>query len=45
MAEIMEARSVLSIAGERFGSALMVGTAGYPNRQVMLDALAASGCP
>lgn len=34
---------VLSIAGERFGSALMVGTAGYPNRQVMLDALSASG--
>lgn len=34
---------MLSIAGEQFGSALMVGTAGYPNRQVMLDALAASG--
>jgi thiazole synthase len=33
---------VLSIAGENFGSALMVGTAGYPNRQVMLDAIAAS---
>jgi thiazole synthase len=33
----------LTIAGERFGSALMAGTAGYPNRQVMLDALAASG--
>jgi thiazole synthase ThiGH ThiG subunit len=35
--------SVLTIAGEIFGSALMLGTAGYPNRQVMLDALAASG--
>jgi thiazole synthase len=34
---------VLSIAGVDFGSALMAGTAGYPNRQVMLDALAASG--
>ena len=34
---------MLSIAGENFGSALMVGTAGYPNRQVMLDAIAASG--
>lgn len=34
---------VLSISGQKFGSALMAGTAGYPNRQVMLDALAASG--
>jgi thiazole synthase len=34
---------VLTVAGEQFGSALMAGTAGYPNRQVMLDALAASG--
>jgi thiazole synthase len=34
---------VLTIAGEDFGSALMAGTAGYPNRQVMLDALSASG--
>lgn len=34
---------MLSIAGENFASALMVGTAGYPNRQVMLDAIAASG--
>ena len=33
----------LTIAGQSFGSALMAGTAGYPNRQVMLDALAASG--
>jgi len=37
------ATSVLTIAGESFGSALMAGSAGYPNRQIMLDALAASG--
>lgn len=35
--------TILTIAGQSFGSALMVGTAGYPNRQVMLDALEASG--
>ena len=35
--------SVLTIGGRAFGSALMIGTAGYPNRQVMLDALEASG--
>ncbi len=34
---------VLTIGGENFGSGLMAGTAGYPNRQIMLDALAASG--
>jgi len=34
---------VLSIAGENFSSALMAGSAGYPNRQIMLDALSASG--
>ncbi len=33
----------LTIAGRRFGSRLFLGTAGYPNQQVMLDALAASG--
>jgi thiazole synthase len=31
------------IAGERIGSRLLIGTSGYPNRQVMLDAIAASG--
>jgi thiazole synthase len=31
------------IAGRVFGSRLFLGTAGYPNRQVMLDALTASG--
>lgn len=31
------------IAGESLGSRLLIGTAGYPNQQVMLDAIAASG--
>lgn len=35
--------TVLTIAGETFGSALILGTAGYPNRQIMLESLAASG--
>src|SRR5947199_4881161 len=33
----------LIIAGSQFGSRLFLGTAGYPNRKVMLDAVAASG--
>jgi thiazole synthase len=33
----------LTIAGRSFGSRLLIGTAGYPNQQVMLDALHASG--
>src|SRR5213082_1527572 len=33
----------LVIAGREFRSRLFLGTAGHPNRQVMLDALAASG--
>lgn len=33
----------LTIAGRRFASRLFLGTAGYPNQQVMLDALKASG--
>ena len=33
----------LVIAGREFNSRLFLGTAGYPNRQVMLDAIAASG--
>jgi thiazole synthase len=32
----------LVIAGRTFGSRLFLGTAGYPNRQVMLDAVTAS---
>jgi thiazole synthase len=31
------------LAGERFASRLIVGSAGYPNQQVLLDALEASG--
>ena len=33
----------LRIADKTFGSRLLLGTSGYPNRQVMLDALQASG--
>src|SRR6516164_3130902 len=33
----------LVIAGREFKSRLLLGTADYPNRRVMLDALAASG--
>src|SRR5215471_4406490 len=33
----------LIIAGREFGSRLLLGTAGYPNRMLMLDAIAASG--
>src|SRR5712671_7437956 len=33
----------LVIAGRGFTSRLLLGTAGYPNRQLMLDALSASG--
>lgn len=33
----------LTIAGRTFGSRLFIGTSGYPNRQVMLDAISASG--
>ena len=34
---------MLTIAGRSFGSRLMIGTSRYPNQQVMLDAVAASG--
>ena len=33
----------LIIAGREFRSRLFLGTAGYPNRKVMLDSIAASG--
>jgi len=33
----------LVIAGQEFQSRLFLGTAGYPNRKIMLDAIAASG--
>ena len=38
-----QTNDVLTIAGCAFRSRLFLGTAGYPNRQVLLDALAASG--
>src|SRR5260370_35643722 len=34
---------ILKIADRSFRSRLFLGTAGYPNRQVLLDALTASG--
>lgn len=33
----------LTLAGKAFDSRLLIGTAGYPNQQVMLDAIDASG--
>ena len=33
----------LELAGRRFGSRLIMGTAGFPNQQLLLDAMAASG--
>lgn len=45
LAASLPARSddALTIGGRSFGSRLFLGTAGYPNQRVMLDALAASG--
>lgn len=37
------AADTLTIAGRSFGSRLMIGTSRYPNQQVMLDAVEASG--
>jgi len=39
----MTMTDTLTIAGTTFGSRLLIGTSGYPNQQVMLDAIAASG--
>jgi len=39
----MTSSDPLIIAEKSFASRLLLGTAGYPNQQVMLDALAASG--
>jgi thiazole synthase len=36
-------RDSLTIAGRSFGSRLLIGTAGYPNQKVMLNAIEASG--
>jgi thiazole synthase len=33
----------LIIAGQQFSSRLFLGSAGYPNRKIMLDSIAASG--
>jgi thiazole synthase len=33
----------LVVAGHQFGSRLFLGSAGYPNRKIMLDSIAASG--
>jgi thiazole synthase len=37
-----DAGAALAIADRRFASRLLLGTAGYPNQQVMLDSLAAA---
>jgi thiazole synthase len=39
----MSADDRLVIAGQSFASRLFIGTSGYPNQQIMLDAIAASG--
>jgi thiazole synthase len=41
--QIPKVSDPLIIAGRELGSRLFLGTAGYPNRKVMLDAVAASG--
>src|ERR1700728_4874209 len=33
-----------TLAGTTFGSRLLLGTAGYPNQRILIDAAAASGC-
>ena len=39
------ATSDLTIAGKTFSSRFLIGTSRYPNQQVMLDAVEASGAP
>src|SRR5215470_1625767 len=43
VADMKQTNDVLTIAGRTFRSRLFLGTAGYPNLQVLLDALGASG--
>jgi len=43
MRSIKQMSDPLVIAGREFGSRLFLGTASYPNRKIMLDAVAASG--
>ena len=39
----MSAKQFLELAGRRFDARLLLGTAGYPNQQDMMEALEASG--
>src|SRR6516162_10290805 len=41
--ELLQMSDPLIIAGRQFASRLFLGTAGYPNRKLMLDSVAASG--
>ena len=40
---VSTAATCVTIAGETLGSCLIMGTAGFPNQQIMMDALDASG--
>jgi thiazole synthase len=39
----MDMADEFTLAGQALGSRLLIGTSGYPNRKVMLDAITASG--
>ncbi len=43
MVDTRDPTDALAIGDRRFASRLLLGSAGYPNQQVMLDALAAGG--
>ena len=43
MDTVVDKAGLLTIAGKSFGSRLMIGSSRYPNQQVMLDAIRASG--
>jgi thiazole synthase len=43
MLELRAMSEPLIVAGERLASRLIIGSAGYPNQQALLDAIAASG--
>jgi thiazole synthase len=40
----MDDQDRLSLAGQTFRSRLLLGTAGYPNQRILVDAVRASGC-
>jgi thiazole synthase len=40
----MMGEDTFTIAGERLASRLLLGTAGYPNQRILVDAVRASGC-